>query len=169
MGEIKTDQAIIGNAPTDPNHAITLNYLNTQSIAQIKGYNYCFRKDNGVGQSQTITIFDQNGLFDHVYIPSNGNVIKATIRSTTARTAGTITAQIWKYSGAGPWVHLSALDVVLDGTTPDRNISEAAIDLPALAITQGDFLQVRLVSDASFTPNTSNIEVFLYVVLDASP
>ena len=118
---------------------------------------------NGIDVSQTDQIVYQSaGNFDGIVMPAAGSLVKATLQSVSARTAGTLTVEP---TIDGTKAANSALDLILDGTTTNDDTAEVA---PAtITFTSGQKIGAKVSTDASWAPTTSTFEYKLFFVFDS--
>jgi len=118
----------------------------------------------GFPQSQTDTeIYDRDGIFQQVLLPSAGSIVKTTLQSTGARTAGALTAEP---SINGTKVTANDLDLTLDGSTTNDAKAEVAPGTTNLTFSAGDKIGVMFTSDASWANATGDLVFTAYVVFD---
>lgn len=109
-------------------------------------------------------LFDVNNLFTGILMPANGSIVKASLKSTLDRAAGTLTA---KPTVNGVETTEAGLILVLDGGTLNEATGEVVFGIPSLSFTAGQLIGVKLTSDAAWLPTTASIEVWLYVVFSS--
>lgn len=81
--------------------------------------------------------------------PRAGSIIGVAVLSTEARTAGTLTVEVFK-NGSG-----TGLTAVLDGTNTTLKVTQQAAGLDTFAA--GDQLDLRITTDAGWLPVTADI------------
>jgi len=102
-------------------------------------------------QSTVRDLYDAEGAYSGVEMPSLGSVIAVVLKTTNPRTAGSLSARLTKN---GSPLAAGGLDVALNATNPTR---AAAIVLPNTApytFVAWDTIGVRLTSDGVWLPNT---------------
>lgn len=94
--------------------------------------------------------------------PRAGSVTAIVVHATEARTAGTVTVDVFKNTGlAGAAGSSIGLTAVLDGTNTSRKATTQAKDTDAFAV--GDELYIVVTTPAGWTPTTSDIRCALEV------
>lgn len=81
------------------------------------------------------------------------SIIGIAIRSTEARTAGTLTAEVFKGGVA------TGLTAVLDATNTQTKVTTQAVALDT--VVAGDLLTVRITTDAAWLPVTADVAAFV--------
>lgn len=118
----------------------------------------------GFAVSQTdVEFFSAGGAFQQVLMPSAGSMVKTTLQSSAARTAGTLTAEP---TINGTKVTANDLDLTLDGSTTNDDKAEVAPGTTNLTFTAGQKVGVKVTSDEDWAPTTSDLEFCLYVIFD---
>lgn len=109
----------------------------------------------GTAGPTQMTRFGAGAAFPNVWIaPRAGSVTGVVVKSNAARTAGTLTVEVYK-NGAG-----TGLTAVLDGTNTTVKATTQAMDLDAFVA--GDELDVR-VTTAGWTPTTADIRAAIEI------
>ena len=112
-----------------------------------------FFQDN-VAISQSAVILARNAapaFGDKLVLPRAGSITAVCVKSNAARTAGTLTVEVFK-AAAG-----TGLTAVLDGTNTTYKATTQAKDTDTFAA--GDELDVRITTDGTWAPTTADIRV----------
>jgi hypothetical protein len=124
----------------------------------------CFSYRGGFAASQNdVEIYEAAGSFQQVVMPSAGSIVKHTLQSSSARTAGSLTAEP---TIDGTKVTASDLDLTIDDDPTNDAKAEVAPGTTNLTFTAGQKLGVKWTSDGDWAPVDSDIESRLYVVFD---
>lgn len=87
------------------------------------------------------------------YLTRNAYLRKLSVASNEARTAGTLTAELW-WNGGGP-----NKTVVLDGTNPTTNTNNYIRRNTPLSA--GTYLEIKITTSSDWTPTTADIQAWL--------
>ena len=114
-------------------------------------------QDNVVASQANVELARATGRFRAARA---GSVTAVVVTATEARTAGTLTVEVFKNTGlAGAAGAGTGLTAILDGTNTSRKATTQAKDTDAFAA--GDELYVVLSTDAGWLPVTSDVRVAL--------
>lgn len=137
--------------------AVTSNVNNIRGVVAIP---FVFTGTlTGTGTTDLRLADSTNGLTQLRY-PFGGSVVAISISLLSARTAGTLTAQVFNGSGSGLYADPAA---VIDGTTTNDVRDEAAVGTSTF--TSNNYLRCRLTT-SSFTPTANAATVVVYLALN---
>lgn len=126
---------------------------------------YKFSYKGGFAVSQTDTIvYEANGVFSGILMPSAGSIVKETLQSTGARTVGSLTCAP---TIDGTKVTETALNGILDAGTTNDDKAEIAPATTNLTFTAGQKLGSKWTSSVDWAPVDSDVEYTIYVVFDS--
>lgn len=108
----------------------------------------------GAGPTQ-MSRFSNGADVDEVFLPRAGSITGVWVHSDEARTAGTLTVEVYKNGVA------TGLTAVLDGTNTTFDSTTQAKDLDTFVA--GDQLDLRFTTDAGWLPVTADIRAGLEV------
>ncbi len=126
-------------------------------------YRFVYRGGFAAGQTD-VEIYGVDGALNQILLPSSGSIVKMTLQSSSARTAGTFTAEP---AINGTKVTVNDLDCVLDATTTNDDRAEVAPGTTGLTFSAGDKISVMCTSDGSWDPTNSDIVVIIYVIFNS--
>lgn len=118
-----------------------------------------FTQDNVAAAQTDVELTRATGRFRAVRA---GSVTGVIVTSTEARTAGTLTVEVWKNTGlAGAAGAAIGLTAVLDNTNTSRKATTQAKDTDTFAV--GDELFAAVTTSGDWTPTTADIRVAIEV------
>lgn len=121
-----------------------------------QSYDGWYADNVGVGEGPTQMSRFANGTdVDEVFLPRAGSITGVWVHSDEARTAGTLTVEVYK-NGAGV-----GLTAVLDGTNTTFKATTQAKDTDTFVA--GDQLDLRFTTDGSWAPGSADIRAGLEV------
>lgn len=119
-------------------------------------YDGWYADNVGAGSGPTqMSRFANGADVDKVFLPRAGSVTGVWVHSDEARTAGTLTVEVY-VNGVG-----TGLTAVLDGTNTTFDATTQALNLDTFVA--GDQLDVRFTTDAGWTPISADIRAGLEV------
>jgi len=125
---------------------------------------YTFRYDGGFAEDQTdVEPYDILGTFQRVQMPSAGSIVKTSIQSSAARTAGTLDMEP---TVNGTEVTENALDLQINDSETTKDRAEAAPATTNLTFTGGQELGAKLTSSADWANADGDLRIDIYVVFD---
>lgn len=92
-----------------------------------------------------------------IQVETAGFLYGLRIRTTSARSAGTLTAIVYVNGSA------TALTAVLNGTNTQSVFTELQLDTALIAVAAGDVVDVRVTTDGSWAPTVNNLTATVYV------
>jgi hypothetical protein len=135
--------------------------LNNRSTVPVP-FKFCYKGGLPASQSD-VEFYEAAGSFQRILMPSDGSIVKATLQSTSNRTAGTLTVEPTKN---GTKFTGNDLDLVLDETTVNDAKSEVLPSTTGLTFAAGEKLGVKVTTDSSWAPNNSDLEITFFVVFN---
>lgn len=122
-----------------------------------KSFDGWFQDDVAANQSAVaLTRFSNGAAFTTKAFPiRSGSLVAVWVRSSEARTAGTLTVEVFKNGST------TGLTAVLDGTNTTFKVTTQAADLDTHVA--GDDYDIRITTDASWAPTTADIRAGLEI------
>lgn len=102
-------------------------------------------------------IADDQNAADGYIMPFDGEIVAISVRSSAARTAGTLTVEAMINAAA------TALTAVLDATNTQSKATKQPRELDRFV--SGDRVAARITTDAAWAPVTADVVVVVWVLL----
>lgn len=113
-----------------------------------------WHQDTTVAAAQTnVQLTGPSGAVRSLRMRSYGSLVAVVAQLSSARTADTLTATVFKNGVA------TTLTAVLDGTNTTWKVTEQGT---AISYSPGDTIDVRVTTGASWTPTANNLDVSVY-------
>lgn len=115
---------------------------------------FVFYRDN-VAATLTDDIIENGSAVKAVLCPYSGSISAVAVRGSAARTAGTLTVEIFVQGSD------TGIDIVIDGTNTTQNYER--FNRGAYPVDAGNYIDVRITTDGSWAPTTDDIVVTVFV------
>lgn len=118
----------------------------------------------GLSAGLAVDAYEPAGSLQNVVMPYAGSIVKATLQTTSARTAGTLTATPTKNST--PFAD-NGLTLELDAVNTTKHYCSVSAYSQNYRFAAGDLLGVNLSADVSWANSNGDLQVILYVQFDS--